>query len=95
MVVFFVVTLAELPAVNAAAVGFGVLTGVTGGLLLADIGGLAKIMAQRPTLASRWALESRRASGSLFYRVSGAGLVMIGVLMFLGGVLGKIHYGRY
>lgn len=95
MVVFFVVTLAEVPAVNAAAVGFGVLTGVSGGLLLADIGGLAKIVAQRPRLASRWALESRQASGSLFYRVSGAGLAMIGVVMFVVGVLGKIHYGRY
>lgn len=51
---FLIVTVAEVSAVNVWAAVFGALTGGLGALLLANIGGEATIVAQRPGMASRW-----------------------------------------
>lgn len=92
---FLVFTAAEVPGVNAWAALFGVVTGGLGVLLLANIGGAAIVLAQRPGVASRWALEVRRSRGPMVYRVLGAVYVAVGVIMFVVGALGKIHVGRY
>lgn len=92
---FLIVIVAEVSAVNVGAAVFGAMTGGLGALLLANIGGAATIMAQRPGMASRWALEVRRARGPTFYRLLGATYVVVGVVMFVVGALGKIHAGRY
>lgn len=92
---FLLVTLAEVSAVNVWAAVFGAATGGLGALLLADIGGAAASMAQRPGMASRWSLEVRRARPPMFYRLVGAAYIVVGVVMLVVGALGKIHVGRY
>ncbi|MEO9137875.1 MAG: hypothetical protein ABI345_02295 [Jatrophihabitans sp.] len=93
--VFIAVTLGEFSAVNLAAAVFGASTGVLGVLLVADVGDAATLMAHRPGMASRWALEVRGSRGPAFYRVVGALYVLIGVVMLVVGVSGRIHLDRF
>ncbi len=95
LALFLIFTAAEVAAVNMSAAVFGVLTGGVGAMLLANIGGAATMMSNRPGTASRWALEVRRTRGPSFYRMLGAVYVAIGVVMFIVGALGKIHISRY